>query len=573
MVAMHIEIIPNRGSTPTSLLRESYRQGTRVRKRTLGNISKLPTDQIEAIRRILKGEKLVSMHDLFEVVADGTRHHGHVEAVLVAMRRLAFDRLLGSRPSRQRDLIVAMVAARVLQPQSKLSTAQWWHTTTLPEILGIADADEEDLYAAMDWVLKRQGRIEKKLARRHLDDGAMALYDLTSSYFEGEKCPLAAYGHNRDGKRGKLQVNYGLLTDRRGCPVSVSVVDGSTGDPTTLMPTVEKLRGRFGLDRFVLVGDRGMIAQKQVDALRRIDGVDWIGALRPAAIRTLAAGGALQMGLFDERNLFEMTHPAFPGERLIACRNRDLAVRRAEKRTSLIEATVKELDKVRRMAGRGRLKGRDHIGVRVGTVITKYKVAKHFVLDIGDRRFDFEIDHDHVAAEAALDGIYVIRTSLPSQLMDADETVRSYKRLSHVERAFRTFKSVDLMVRPIRHRLDTRVRAHIFLCMLAYYVQWHMIEAWRPLLYADADQHAKTTRDPVAAAQRSASALRKARTKCLDDGTAVCNFRGLLAQLSTIARNRWRRSAAGPDEPTLHMDTPPNARQKQAYDLLATIDM
>lgn len=571
MVAMHVEIVPNRNSKPAILLRESYRDGKKVRKRTVGNISKLPMDQVEAIRRILKGEKLVAASDAFEIVEGGSRFHGHVDAVMTAMKRLGLPALVSSRPSRQRDLVLAMIVARILEPKSKLATTRWWSDTTLPETLNVSDADEDDLYEAMDWLLDRQPHIEKKLAARHLDDDGLALYDLTSSYFEGVTCSLAAFGHNRDGKKGKLQVNYGLLTNKQGIPISVSVFEGNVGDPKTLLPQVDKVRDTFGIDRFVLVGDRGMLTQKQVDAVREIDGVDWIGALRPDAIRKLVEAGAIQMGLFDERNIFELDHPDFPGERLVACRNPELAERRAAKRQSLLEATTRELDKVSGMVERGRLRGEDKIGVRVGKVVNKYKVAKHFVLDISDDAFSFHIDEDKVAAEAALDGIYVVRTSLLKTRMDAAQTVRSYKQLSQAERAFRSFKTVDLMVRPIRHHLEDRVRAHIFLCMLAYYVLWHMREAWRPLLFADEDQQAKEERDPVAPAKRSEAAMRKVRTKRLDDGTVVHSIDTLLGHLAAIVRNTCRCRGAGPDEPTFDMDTTPDDKQRQALDLLKTI--
>ena len=570
---MHVEIIPNRNSKPAILLRESYREGKKVRKRTVGNISKLPMEQVEAIRRILKGEKLVPADGTFEIVEGGSRLHGHVEAVMTAMKRLGMATLIASRPSRQRNLVLAMIAARILAPQSKLATTRWWSDTTLPEMLEVGDADEDDLYEAMDWLLGRQGHIEKKLAARHLDEDGLALYDLTSSYFEGVTCPLAAFGHNRDGKKGKRQVNYGLLTNREGIPVSVSVFEGNVGDPKTLLPQVDKVRDEFGIERFVLVGDRGMLTQKQVEAVRQRDGVDWIGALRPEAIRRLVEGGAIQMGLFDERNIFELEHPEFPGERLVACRNSDLAVRRAAKRHSLLEATARELDKVSRMVEGGRLRGGDKIGVRVGKVVNKYKVAKHFVLDIEDEAFSFHIDEGKVAAEAALDGIYVVRTSLPKDRMDAAQAVRSYKQLSQVERAFHSFKTIDLMVRPIRHRLEDRVRAHIFLCTLAYYVLWHMIEAWRPLLFADEAQQAKKQRDPVAPAERSESAMRKVRTKRLDDGSVVHNFHTLVGHLAAIVRNTCRCRGAGPDEPTFDMDTTPDQKQRQALDLLKTISV
>jgi hypothetical protein len=568
---MYIATIPNRDSPPAILLREGYREGGKVKTRTLANLSKLPPEALAVLRQVLKGDKLVKAGDAFEAIA--SPHHGHVQAVWVAMQRLGFANLIASRPSWQRDLVVAMVAARILEPDSKLATTRWWHTTTLPAMLGVADADEDDLYAAMDWLLKSQERIEKKLAARHLRDDGLVLYDLSSSYFEGVTCPLAAFGHDRDGKKGKLQVNYGLLTDRSGIPVSVSVFKGNTGDPKTLLPQVDKVRKDFSIEHFVLVGDRGMIAQKQIDALREIDGIDWIAALRPEAIKKLVTSGAIQMGLFDERNLFELIHPDFPGERLVACRNPELAKRRSRKRESLLEATVKELEKVRRMVQRGRLRGKDDIGVRVGKVVNKYKVGKHFTLDIHDDRFGFAIDQEKVAAEASLDGIYVVRTSLSEQRISDDDTVRSYKLLGQVERAFRSLKTIDLKVRPIRHRLEDRVRAHIFLCMLAYYVQWHMIEAWRPLLFCDEDQGAKATRDPVEPAKRSEEALRKVHSKTLDDGSEVHSFQTLLKVLSGIVRNVCRIPGEGPDAPTFDVLTTPNAKQQQALDLLETIEV
>ncbi|WDN88571.1 hypothetical protein BuS5_01539 [Desulfosarcina sp. BuS5] len=635
-VGMYIATIPNRKSPPAILLRESYREKGKVKSRTLANLSSLPPQSVEILRRSLKGENLVST-DAFEIIEDGSPAHGHVDAAMTAMRR--------------------MVAARILEPKSKLATTLWWADTTLPEILDVSDADEDDLYGAMDWLFERQGRIEKKLADRHLKNNALALYDLTSSYFEGCTCPLAALGHNRDGKRGKLQVNYGLLTNQKGIPVAVSVFEGNTGDPKTLMPQVEKMRDAFGIEKFVMVGDRGMLTQKQIDALHDIDGLDWIGALRPEAIKKLATSGAIQMGLFDERNLFEVKHPDFSGERLIACRNAELAHRRAIKRDSLLKATVKELDKVRGMVRKGRLRGKkeiddrvrtilkkyrigkhfnldiredgfiykvnedeliaeitakskgnqeliekrlkrsrthiesisrqlaklsrkidkgrlhgqDKIGVRVGKVINKYKVGKHFELDIRDNDFSFGINRDKVKKEAAVDGIYIVRTSLSKERMDANETVRSYKLLSQAERAFRSFKTVDLMVRPIRHRLEDRVRAHIFLCMLAYYVQWHMMEAWRPLLYADEDQKAKNLRDPVAPAKRSDSAMKKIRTKRLDDGSRVHSFRSLLGHLGSIVRATCHCSGEKDTSNTFTMITKRNQKQQKAFDLLQTI--
>lgn len=654
---MFIAEIPNRRSPPTILLRETYREGSKVKARTLANLTKLPPDCIEALRRLLKGEQLMSPDDVFEIVR--SYHHGHIQAILLAMKRLSFTQLLGSRASKERSLVQAMVAARLVAPTSKLSMTRSWKVTSLPSILGVSDADEDDLYGALDWLLKRQQNIEKRLAARHLSNGCLALYDLTSSYFEGITCPLAARGHNRDGKIGKLQVNYGLLTDVRGCPVAVDVFEGNTGDPKTLLPQVEKARAVFGINELTLVGDRGMITQKQVDSLKNIDGMDWITAMRPGAIKKLVNGGVIQMGLFDERNLFELSHQDFPEERLIACRNPSLAKRRADKRKRLLAATTRELKKVRNMVEGGRLRGqdkiaarvrsilrgyrigkyyqvdfredgfdykvdeaevtaivigsaqdgsqlaekrrerckrhmetiakkldevrrrtehgrlwgRDSIGVRVGKVINRYQVAKHFKLTINDDSFSFEIKEDSVAQEAALDGIYVVRTSLPEQRLSADDTVRSYKLLSQVEYAFRSLKSIDIHVRPIHHRLEDRVRAHIFLCMLTYYVQWHMIQAWRSLLFFDEDLQAKAMRDPVAPARRSDAALKKVHSRTLDDGSPVHSFGTLLRELSSIVRNVCRVTTAGPDSPTIHRDTNPTEKQQIALDLLETISL
>lgn len=566
---MYVATIPNRGSPPAILLREGYRENGKVKNRTLANLSKWSADKLETLRRLLRDEKLLPVDSLFENIE--SFHHGHVQAVRTAMQRLKFETLLASRPCRERDLVVAMVVAQMLEPDSKLSMTRWWHTTTLAQDLGVTGADEADLYDAMDWLLKRQEYIEKKLAARHLKKGGLVLYDLSSSYFEGVTCPLAALGHNRDGKKGKLQVNYGLLTDEQGRPVAVAVFKGNTGDSKTLMPQIEKVMKTFGIDTLVIVGDRGMISQKQINQLKDLDGVDWITALKTGAIRELVKGGHIQLGLFDQRNLFELTHSDFPEERLVACRNPELAKLRAHKRQSLLDATSKELAKVRRMAGRGKLKSKDAIGVRVGKVVNKYKVAKHFCLDIRDASFDFTINESSVATEAALDGIYVIRTSVPKERLDADNTVRSYKMLSQVERAFRSLKSIDLEVRPIRHHLEKRVRAHIFLCMLAQYVTWHMIEAWRPLLFCDEDQAVKTTRNPVAPAERSDAALQKVHSKVLDDGTVVHSFRTLLKDLSKIVRNVCRRAGADPSEPTFDVFTIPSAKQQRAHDLLKAI--
>lgn len=566
---MHIDTIPNRNSRPAYLLRESVREGKRVRKRTLANLSSLPIEQIEAIRRILKGEKLGPVEDTLEVVR--SRAHGHVEAVLGAMRRLGFEKLIDAKASRERALVVAMVAERILAPEaSKLGMTRAWADTTLPDEVGIADADEDALYEAMDWLVERQDAIEKRLARRHLKAGGLVLFDLTSSYFEGVTCPLARIGYSRDGKRGTLQVNYGLLTDARGCPVSVSVFEGNVADPKTLPGQVEKVRKGFGLDRLVLVGDRGMISNVQVEALRRLDGVDWITALKSGAIAKLAEGGHLQLDLFDERNLISFTHADYPNERLIACRNPALAKLRAEKRRDLMAATTRELDKVAAMVAGGRLKGVAKIGMRVGKVADKYKVRKHFDIAIGEAALTFKVDDPSVAAEAALDGLYVLRTSAAPAAMSAEETVLNYKRLAEVERAFRTLKGVDLQVRPIRHRLETRVKAHIFLSMLAYYVQWHMIEAWAPLTFKDeADAGPARLADPVAPARRSPAALAKVHTRTLANGTPAMSFTRLLAHLATVVRNTVRPRSARPGEATFTLTTRPDATQQQALDLIA----
>jgi len=568
-VGMHIHVIPNRDSPPTVLLRESYRDGKTVKKRTLANLSALPADQIELIRQVLRGEKLVAPASLFEI--DASRHHGHVQAVWLAMQRLGLAQLLSTRPCAERQRVLAMIAARILSPHSKLATTRWWDTTTLPELFELDACDEQALYAAMDWLLERQVAIQGKLAQRHLQPGGLVLYDLSSSYFEGSTCELAALGYNRDGKRGKLQVNYGLLTDARGVPVAISVFEGNTADADTFMPQVAQLRERFGIDEMVLVGDRGMIAQTHIDALRAEAGLQWITALKSGSLRVLASEGALQLGLFDERNLFEFTHADYPGERLVACRNPELAKRRAHKRQALLEATVALLEPIRLRVAAGRLKGQDRIGLCVGKVLNRYKVGKHFDLVIGDASFEYTINEARVAQEATLDGIYVIRTAVPQERMGSDDVVRNYKSLSQVEQAFRSMKTVDLEVRPIYHRLADRVRAHLLLCMLAYYVKWHMMQAWRPLLFADEEQAAKAQRDPVAPARRSASALRKVSNRTLEDGTCVHSFDSLLHHLSTIVRNACHHPGASAHEATFTLDTAPDAKQLQALELLKTI--
>ena len=566
---MHIDIVPNRNSAPAILLRESYRVGKQVKKRTLANLSSLSMTQIEAIRAALRGEQWGPLASGFEVTV--SRSHGAVQSVHVAMQRLGFGGVIAAKPCRERDLVLAMVAARILAPQTKLATTRWWHSTTLAEEFGVEVADEQDLYAAMDWLLARQDAIQKKLAARHLKADGLVPYDLSSSYFEGTTCPLARRGYNRDGKHGMLQVNYGLLTDARGCPVAVSVHEGNTSDSTTFMPEVQRLRTEFGIGRMVMVGDRGMISQKAIDEMRDTDGIGWITALKSVSIRALIEQGQLQLGLFDECNLFEFSSPDYPGERLVACRNTQLAKLRAHKREALLCATEESLAKIKAGVDAAKLAGQDNIGVRVGKVINQYKVAKHFELVIGEAAFSYQRKADSIAAEAALDGIYIIRTSVPAAQMESADCVRNYKSLANVERAFRSLKTIDLKVRPIHHRLADRVRSHIFLCMLAYYVEWHMREAWRELMFADTDQQAKATRDPVAPAQRSEAARAKAASLTLDDGTPAHSFSTLMAELATIVRNTCRTPHAAENAPTFEVLTIPNSKQQRAMELLRQI--
>jgi len=566
---MHIHIVPNRDSPPTVLLRESYREGTKVRKRTLANLSSLSDSQIAAIRAVLAGQDMQPVAQSFEITA--SRPHGHVQAVSAAMQRLNFASLLGAKSSPERERVLAMIAARIVAPSPKLATTRWWHATTLAEDFGVVDANENDLYAAMDWLLIRQEAIQNKLAQRHLRDGGLVLYDLSSSYFEGTTCPLARLGYSRDGKKGLLQVNYGLLTDARGCPVAVSVHEGNVSDSATFLTEVQRVRESFGIGELVMVGDRGMIGHKAIAELREMEGVGWITALKTSSIRALLESGQLQLGLFDERNLIEVASPDYPGERLVVCRNPQLAKLRAHKREDLLAGTEKSLQAIQARVQAGRLRGMDAIGLRVGRVVNQYKVAKHFELTIEERSFTFERKYEAIAEEAALDGIYIIRTSVQAQRMDAPECVRNYKALANVERAFRSLKTVDLKVRPIHHRTADRVRAHILLCMLAYYVEWHMREAWRELMFADPDQAAKAVRDPVAPAQRSQQALNKVALRTLEDGTPVHSFSTLMAEMATIVRNTCRTPSAGPGAPTFDIVTTPNATQRRALDLIQQI--
>jgi len=544
------------------LLRRSFRDGGQVRNETLGNLSHLPEPLIAMIRRSLQGETFVPLGEAFTVLR--SQPHGHVEAAHRMMERLGLPGMIASKPGPERDRVLALIAARILDPQTKLATTRSWAASTLADTFGVTGADEQDCYAAMDWLLARQGRIQKKLAARHLKADGLVLYDLSSSYFEGSTCPLAQRGYSRDGRRGTLQVNYGLMTDDRGCPVAVTVHEGNTADPTTLMPEITRIKDEFGIAQFVMVGDRGMIASQAIEALQE-QGIDWITALKSASIRALVKDQTIQPDLFDERNLAEFQHPDYPGERLIACRNPQLAKLRAHKRTELLQATEENLAKITARVEAGRLTGQDQIGVAVGRVINRYKMAKHFTLTLTDTTLACARKEDAIAAEAALDGIYVIRTSVSPDRLDSASCVRHYQSLSQVERAFRSLKTVDLKIRPIHHRLADRVRAHIFLCMLAYYVEWHLKEAWRELLFADEDQAAQATRVPVAPAERSAAAHAKVARRCHEDGTPIHSFHTLLTELATIVRNTCCTSSAK-DAPTFAVTTQANPLQRRAMD-------
>jgi transposase len=557
----------------THLLRRTYRDEGRVKHETLGNLSHLPEQTVELIRRSLKGEVLVGVEDSFEIVR--SLPHGHVAAVLGTLRRLGLASVLSARRSRERDLVIAMIAARVLEPCSKLATSRGLVEETASSSLGstleLGRVDEEELYAAMDWLISRQGRIENALAKQHLWEGSLVLCDVSSAYLEGQHCSLGKLGYSRDGKKGKLQIEFGLLCNSEGCPVAVEVFEGNTADPKTLGPTLEKLRERFGFNRVVLVGDRGLITSARIrEDLKPSQAVDWITALRAPAIAQLLRMGSLQLSLFDEKDLVEIEDPAYPGERLVICRNPLLAQERARKRQELLEATEEELNKIVEATKRPkrRLRGKDRIGLRVGRVLGRYKVGKHFRLNITEESFTYERDQQHIEQEAQLDGLYVIRTSVPETMMSTEEVVRSYKQLSRVEKAFRCLKGIDLKVRPIYHRLPNRVRAHVLLCMLGYYVEWHMRHALAPLLFEDDDpaEAERQRASVVAPAKRSPKAQRKATTKQTEQGTPVHSFSSLLKNLGTIAKNTLRpqaTSGAG-----FEMVTIPNPTQKKAFELL-----
>ena len=575
LVSMYIANVPNRTSPPAILLRHSYRDGGTVKTRTLANLSHWPPERLEALRQVLHGHTAVGprLEEAFTIIR--TRPHGHVAAVLGTLRRVGLERLIAASARRPRALVVAMIVARLLAPASKLATARGLDeetlSSTLGELLGVESADADELYTAMDWLRERQPRIEAQLARRHLAEKTLVLYDVTSTYFEGRHCPLAHFGHNRDGKKGKLQIVFGLLTTADGCPVAVEVFEGHTADPRTLTSQIQKVRTRFRLRRVVFVGDRGMLTQARIDEeLQPVEGLDWITALRAPQVQQLAHSGALQLSLFDEQDLAEITSPDFPGERLVVCRNPWLAQERARKREALLAATERELTKIVAATQRPkrRLTGQARIALRVGKVLGRFKMQKHFALEITDDGLHVARDAERIGAESALDGIYVVRTSVPAGTLSAEETVRAYKALGEVERAFRSYKSLDLKVRPIYHRRADRVRAHVFLCMLAYYVEWHMRRALAPILFDDDDPAAGDARrsSVVAPAQRSPRADRKAHRQRTDDGWPVHSFQTLLQDLATVAKNRVCPTTAG--AVAFDVITTPTALQQRAFDLL-----
>ena len=570
---MYIESVPNRNSPPAILLRETYRQNGKICKRTLCNLSHWPTAHVEGLRGVLKGGTVIAAErDAFTITR--SLPHGHVAAALGTARRIGLDRLLGPDGNRCRDLVLAMLVGRILDPASKLAAARALSPATaassLGEVLGLGEVDEDELYTALDWLLERQPAIEATLAKRHLTNGTLVLYDVSSSYMEGRCCPLAKRGYSRDGRQGTLQIVYGLLCAPDGCPVAIEVFDGNTADPMTLATQVEKLKQRFHLDHVVLVGDRGMITQARITEDIKSAGLDWITALRAPAIKQLLNSGALQLSLFDQRDMASITSPDFPGERLVVCRNPDLAAERTRKREDLLTATEKDLTRIKAAVARKRnpLRGTAAIALAVGAVVDTHKMRKHFDLDITDTAFSFARKTGEIAAEAATDGIYVVRTSLPAETLDDAATVRSYKSLALVERAFRCIKTVDLHVRPVYHRLADRVRAHVLLCMLAYYLEWHMRQRLAPMLFDDTDKQAAEAlrASVVAKAQRSPAAVTKQTTGLTEDGLLVHSFRSLLADLATLARNTII-TAISPRYPLTVMTRPTPVQQK-AFALL-----
>lgn len=571
---MYVAVVPNRSSPPAILLRESFRENGKVHNRTLANISHWPAAQVAALREVLKGAtSLGSADDSWQILR--SLPHGHVAAVIGSLRQLGLDKILDPRSCRPRDLSIAMMAARILDPCSKLATARALHPDTLSNslsgYLGLEGVTEDELYRAMDWLLERQSAIQAALAKKHLSEGGLVLYDLTSTYFEGRHCELARLGHSRDDKSGKLQIVFGLLTNAEGCPVAVEVWEGHTADPQTIPGQVKKLRESFGLQRLVLVGDRGMITSARIrEDFSEDSGISWITALRAASIQKLAADGALQLSLFDTVDLAEIAHPDDPGERLVVCFNPVLWEERGRKREDLLLATEKELEKMATATKRQKrpLRGKHTIGLRVGRVLGRFKMGKHYRIHIDEDGFRYERKAESMEREKKLDGIYVIRTNVPAAAMPATDVVRSYKQLSGVERAFRSLKTVDLHVRPIHHRLADRVRAHVFLCMLAYYVEWHMRQKLAPLLFDDHEKAAAQVQREsiVKAAKRSPAAERKALTKQTADQMPVHSFQSLLADLATLTINRVQ--PANQTVPAFHKLANPTPLQQLAFDLL-----
>jgi hypothetical protein len=568
---MYVTRVPNRSSPPAVLLRESFREDGKVKTRTLANLTHWPDAKVEALRRVLRGETVIAAAEHVEI--ERSLPHGHVAAVLGTLRAIGLDRLLPRRPERLARLALALIVARVVEPAAKLATARQLSEATaahsLGAVLGVGEVDEDELYRALDALGAAQPAIEKGLARRHLKDGMLVLYDVTSSYLEGRCCELARFGYSRDGRPDRPQIVFGLLCAADGCPVAVEVFAGDTADPKTLAAQIDKLKKRFALKRVVLVGDRGLITSARIDEELKPAGLDWITALRAPAIQALAAeDGPLQLSLFDDRDMAEIASPDYPGERLVVCRNPLLAQERARTRADLIGATEKDLAKIRTATTRPRnpLRGEAKIALEVGAVLGRRKVAKHFRLTVTEETFDFARDDAAIAREAALDGFYVLRTSVPAKDLDAGATVLAYKSLARVERAFRSLKSIDLEVRPVHHRLAGRVRAHVFLCMLAYYVAWHMRRTLAPLLFEDHDRPAAAASrtSPVAAAQVSPATRAKARARKTDDGATVHSFRTLLADLATLTRNTMRLGEALPFTALSR----PTAIQQRAFDLL-----
>lgn len=550
-MTMYIERVKNRNSPPAVLLRESFREEGKVRKRTVANLSGLPAQTLEAMRAALQGQRsFENLPEAFEV--ERTLPHGHVAAILGTLRNLGLERVLAAKRSRCRDLVVAMIVARIAKPDSKLATAKGLGPetlkTSLPELLDVEGADEDELYEALDWLVDQKETIERKLADKHLRDGDMALYDVSSSYYEGRTCPLIAFGYNRDGKLGKKQINWGLLTNRMGCPVAIAVYAGNRADPTTVRDQVRKLKDQFGMERVVLVGDRGMLTKARIDeTLRAEEGLGWVTALGSASIRRLVRSGQIQMSMFEDQELGEIESPELPGERLVGCRNARLTEERRANREQLLQRTEKDLQKVARAVHRKRrpLRGEKEISLRVGEVLNQHRMKKHFCLEVTDSSFSYHRDEARIREEAALDGLYGVRASRAETAdMEPGEVVETYKGLSRVERAFRTMKGVEIKIRPIEHRLEKRVRGHMVLCMLAYYVEWHMRRALAPVLYDDEQEdwaRAQADRSSaVAPAVRSGKARSKEKAGENEDGIPVQKFPDLLEDLGTVARNRIR---------------------------------